>query len=193
MSFIQDGQETIIKVSKDGVEYWMEPAIPKVLQKDIVCDWVDFTYKCRSVESGSQWDGRLSRVKTEDKVIKDSGERAKYETGAVRDTNANKGRFDLLPAYAIQRLAKHYEKGAKKYAARNWEKGIPLGRYLDSAIRHLFNHLDGQRDEDHMAAAFWNVAGFIETEERIRRGVLPETLNDCQPATNLHKDPEKPT
>jgi len=193
INFEKDEKGTIISViDQNGLSYWIEPAIPKELQKDIVIDWSTMTYKCNSVESGSKWGGRLTKVKTEDKALKDSGERSEFETGAVRDTNTSKGRFDLLPAYVITRLAKHYEKGAKKYAARNWEKGIPLQRYMDSALRHLFNHQDGQRDEDHMAAALWNIAGYIETEERIRRGVLPRTLDDCQPATNLHSNPEKP-
>ena len=30
-------------------------------------------------------------------MIKDSGERTKFETGAVRDMHEDKGRFDLLP------------------------------------------------------------------------------------------------
>jgi len=84
--------------------------------------------------------------------VKDSGERQEFYTGAVRDREVGKGRFDLLPAYALTRLAKHYENGAKKYCDRNWEKGMPLSRYLDSAMRHLVKYLGGSREEDHLAA-----------------------------------------
>ena len=33
----------------------------------------------------------------EETTIKDSGERRKFESGAVRDISGGKGRFDLLP------------------------------------------------------------------------------------------------
>jgi hypothetical protein len=128
------------------------------------------------------------------KGLKDSGARAEFETGAVRDLSTGKGRCDLLPAYTILRIARHYEKGTAKYGERNWEKGIPLHRYVDSAMRHLFSHMDGRRDEDHMAAAAWNLLCFLETEERIRRGVLPESLAaGMVPPETLHKNPEVPS
>jgi len=84
-------------------------------------------------------------------AVKDSGERQQFSTGSVRDTQVGKGRFDLIPTDALRRLAQHYENGARKYGDRNWEKGQPLGRYLDSAFRHLVNVLDGKTDEDHAA------------------------------------------
>lgn len=98
--------------------------------------------------------------------IKDSGNRRTFGTGAVRDMAEGKGRCDLLPACAILRLAKHYENGAIKYKERNWEKGIPIHSYIDSAIRHLMKYLDGQTDEDHLTAAAWNCMCAIWTEEK---------------------------
>ena len=73
------------------------------------------------------------------------------------------------------------EKGAAKYADRNWEKGMPLSVFLDSALRHTFKLLAGQTDEDHAAAALFNVSGFIWTQEQIANGRLPESLNDLPP------------
>jgi hypothetical protein len=108
--------------------------------------------------------------------IKDSGTRNEFATGAVRDAETGKGRFDLLPCHALTRLAQHFENGARKYADRNWEKGIPTHRYLDSALRHTFKYLDGYRDEDHLAAAAWNLLCLIETEHRIDDGRLPKEL-----------------
>jgi hypothetical protein len=110
--------------------------------------------------------------------VKDSGKREEFSTGSRRDTRAGKGRYDLLPPEAIRRLAVHYENGARKYDDRNWEKGQPLCRFLDSALRHIFKVLEGWEDEDHAAAAMWNIAGFITISERIRKGMLPEELND---------------
>jgi len=117
-----------------------------------------------------------NHVKNGDFFVRDSGERKQYETGAVRDTSTGKGRFDLIPAYPLFRLAKLYEAGAIKYADRNWEKGIPTGRFFDSAFRHLMNYADGDRTEDHLAAVMWNIAGMIWTQEQVRRGKLPESL-----------------
>jgi hypothetical protein len=79
---------------------------------------------------------------------------------------------------AILEVSKHFEKGAERYAARNWEKGIPLSRYLDSAIRHYLKHTAGEVDEPHLVAATWNVLCLIQTQYWINAGVLPETLND---------------
>ena len=110
--------------------------------------------------------------------VRDSGKRQKISTGALRDSRAGKGRHDLISPIALRRLAQHYENGGLKYADRNWEKGIPLSRYVDSATRHLNNYLEGMRDEDHLSACAWNCFCIIHTEEMIERGLLPKKLND---------------
>ena len=143
--------------------------------------------------------------------IIDSGNRTEFETGAVRDIQQGKGRFDLMPldimseVFAVEfadefeegsiadvlksiadfkrtgnkrwlciaivhysqavhvdlpklmlDVAKHFENGALKYGEHNWEKGIPISRYIDSALRHLMKDLAGKTDEDHAAAFIWN-------------------------------------
>ena len=118
-----------------------------------------------------------ARDKTNDFIIKDSGKRQKFSTGAQRDIQENKGRYDLLPCHAMERLAKHFEAGSKKYSDNNWRKGMPLNRYLDSALRHLFKFMDGERDEDHAIASAWNIMCLIETEHMIEEGLLPQELN----------------
>lgn len=99
-------------------------------------------------------------------MIKDSGTRRQFDSGAVRDVGEGKGRCDLLPMCVLLRLAMHYENGAKKYAERNWEKGIPAHSFADSALRHLFKYLDGWDDEDHLIAAIWNLCGLAWTEDK---------------------------
>ena len=108
----------------------------------------------------------------------DSGQREEYDTGARRDTRTGKGRYDLLPPFAMRRVAGVYERGAAKYGDRNYEKGIPLTRYLDSALRHTFELLEGKTDEDHAAQAAWNLLAFLQTQEMVQRGFLPNHLND---------------
>ena len=111
-------------------------------------------------------------------TIKDSGDRTEFKTGAVRDIQTDKGRFDLLPLLTLIDLAKHYQKGCAKYGDRNWEKGIPISRFCDSAIRHLFQFMSGLEDENHLIASIWNIVGAYETLKRIDKGILPEELDD---------------
>ena len=110
--------------------------------------------------------------------VKGSGKEQHFETGAVRDIKEGKGRFDLLPPYALLRIAQQFENGAKRYKERNWEEGIPCSSYLDSAFRHLVKIIMGLDDEDHESACAWNILCLMETRLRIELGILPETLDD---------------
>jgi hypothetical protein len=60
-------------------------------------------------------------------------------------------------------LAKHFEEGAKKYGERNWEKGLPVHCYIDSAVRHYLKWLRGDKDEPHDRAFVWNLVCCIWT------------------------------
>jgi hypothetical protein len=96
----------------------------------------------------------------------DSGKRITYgENMAIREPTSGKGRYDLITPFGIDRLAKWYELGAKKYNDRNWEKGMPFSRYVDSAKRHLNKYVMGMEDEDHLAAAVWNLMAIMHHEE----------------------------
>lgn len=114
--------------------------------------------------------------------VKDSGVREEFATGSKRDTRKGKGRFDLISPIALKRLAQHYENGAIKYGDRNWEKGQPLSRYMDSLIRHAYCVMLGMVDEDHLAAIAWNAFAVIHTQELIRQGRLPKELDDLPTA-----------
>lgn len=114
-------------------------------------------------------------------VTRDSGNRQEFATGSRRDTREGKGRFDLIPPTAEQRLADLYERGADKYGDRNWEKGQPLMRYVDSARRHLNRLVAGEPTEDHATAVQWNMIGYTETKARIEAGLLPAELDDRPP------------
>jgi len=116
-------------------------------------------------------------------TIQSSGKKRDAGTGASRDSGEGKGRFDLLWPFAIPELAVHMQKGAEVHAERNWEKGIPLSWFVDSALRHMFSYLRGETDENHLVAAAWNVCGALDTRARIVRGLLPAKLNDIPPYT----------
>lgn len=90
----------------------------------------------------------------------------KFVTGAVRDTGG-KGRCDLLPHSALLRVARHMENSLADHGERNWEMGLPMHCFLDSAMRHVFKYMDGQTDEDHLAAAATNLLMALWTEDHL--------------------------
>lgn len=126
--------------------------------------------------------------------LTDTGHRELSATGVARERAPGKGRFDLLPPFALKRLAILFEKGANKYredelnknpfnAGRQWEQGYQAHWYLDSALRHIFRFLECRilgkpQDEDNLAAAAWNILCLIDTLERIKRGLLPREIDD---------------
>ena len=67
-------------------------------------------------------------------------------------------------------LAKHFEEGAKKYGEYNWQRGIPINCYIDSAIRHYLKWLRGDSDEPHDRAFAWNIICCIWTIKHIGAG-----------------------
>lgn len=93
-------------------------------------------------------------------------------TGAIREMNDGKGRFDLIEPELLFRLALHSEFGAKKYSERNWEKGIPASRCLNSAFRHLVKYQAGWDDEDHLTAVVWNLSAIMRWEKDKRKDML---------------------
>lgn len=105
-------------------------------------------------------------------LIQDSGQRHEFNSGAVRDMQEGKGRFDLIEPEMLFRLARHYENGAKKYNDRNWEKGIPCSSLVDSAMRHLVKYMQGWQDEDHLAAIIWNIAAVMRFEHDEREDLF---------------------
>lgn len=72
-------------------------------------------------------------------------------------------------AEAMIEVAIHFEQGALKYGERNWQKGIPLHCYIDSALRHYFKFLRGDTDERHDRAFMWNVLCAMWTLENFWR------------------------
>lgn len=113
-----------------------------------------------------------------DFIIKDSGNRETYPTGAVRDTSEGKIKWHLIPIEALKRVAIHYTNGAKKYEENNWKKGIPKERFIESACRHWSQYLLGDKDEDHLSAAVFNIFGLIYNEEKEITDQLKDKLDD---------------
>lgn len=60
-------------------------------------------------------------------------------------------------------VSKHFEEGAEKYGENNWQKGLPVKCYINSAIRHYLKWLRGDQDEHHDRAFCWNIICAIWT------------------------------
>lgn len=87
-----------------------------------------------------------------------------FPTGAKRGTEADRERWDLIPILGLIRLARTCADGADKYGEGNWLKGIPVSDLLNHAIRHIYLYLAGDRTEDHLAHAAWNLLAACHME-----------------------------
>jgi hypothetical protein len=92
--------------------------------------------------------------------------RHKYETGAERSADCDDVRYDLITPIGLRALAKTYAEGATKFGAHNWENGMPATDMLNHAISHVFSFLGGDRTEDHLGHAAWNILGAIHSIEK---------------------------
>lgn len=104
---------------------------------------------------------------------KDSGKREEFSSGMVRDTQDDKPRYDLLDRAFLKRWAELMARGAKKYGENNWRQasGEPeLQRFRASALRHVFQWLDGDTTEDHACAVAFNIAGAEMVAEKMKKG-----------------------
>jgi len=86
-----------------------------------------------------------------------------------RKDDEGKSRWDLVPR-SFQEVVNVYTMGARKYADRNWEKGIKWSRIFGAMMRHSWNWwwgethdpVDGQH---HLASAAWCALALMEYEE----------------------------
>jgi hypothetical protein len=112
-------------------------------------------------------------------MIPDTGKRDSFGEGrAIREVATGKGLPSLIPTRAMRRLATRLEDGAVKYSRNNWKKGMPLSRYIDSLMRHLWAFQENDETEDHLGAMIFNVVALSETFDMIEDGILPKEFND---------------
>lgn len=108
-------------------------------------------------------------------VIKDSGKREEFAGGMVRDTTEGKINYALIAdGPMLKRWAQHLTTGAKKYAARNWMKAegvVELERAKESAFRHFMQYFNGEIDEDHASAVFFNINEIEYIKEKMKNEI----------------------
>lgn len=95
-----------------------------------------------------------------------------FSTGATRSNHvagAKTGqfplRYDLISPIGLRRLAETYGEGFAKYQAGNWLRGIPNWDLMNHALAHCNDYMAGDRSEDHLAHAVWNLFTLIHFEE----------------------------
>lgn len=106
----------------------------------------------------------------DDFVVKMDAEKKVMQSGMTREDKSSKLRFDLIPDFMLWRLAALYTKGAKNHAPRNWEKASTeedFDLFMQGAYRHFMQYRRGDRDEDHVAAVFFNLAGAELVREKL--------------------------
>lgn len=101
----------------------------------------------------------IEEVKPQSTLV-DSGVRIVSPTGGLREPKEEY--FHLIPMDPMMRLAKHYYNGSIKYGKRNWQKGVYWSTCIDAIFRHVFKFKEGHNEEDHLAAACWNIVALME-------------------------------
>lgn len=87
-----------------------------------------------------------------------------HETGAMRSTDADSVRFDLIPQRMLLEVATVMATGAAKYGEHNWKKGFKWSSCLNHCARHLYLYLTGDKKEHHLAHMVCNLGFLIEFE-----------------------------
>ena len=122
------------------------------------------------------------------------GETVRFTTGAVRSSDAEATRYDLISPIGLEAVARTCAEGAAKYSDFNWERGMPVGDLLNHALRHIYKYLGGDRSEDHLPHAAWGLLAAIHSEAlwpELNEGTLrgpgckaPADQAGCEPFGN---------
>lgn len=110
--------------------------------------------------------------------VRDCGDVVLHRIAQFKDTGETFYLFLALREFAgmafnhscetmLLEVSIHFEEGAKKYGDNNWQRGIPVECYLDSALRHYWKYRRGDNDERHDRAFVWNIMCCVwEVEHR---------------------------
>lgn len=86
----------------------------------------------------------------------------KYDEGKLR--------YDLIPPYPLQEVARVFTIGAEKYEDWNWRKGMNWHRVLRALMSHveawrLGERLDKEDGQHHLASVVWCAMVLMEYEQ----------------------------
>jgi hypothetical protein len=116
---------------------------------------------------------------------------ASFNGGGVRSSDEGKPKFRYLLApdmpvdkQILARIANRMEAGAKQYGENNYGRMCTedaLSRARDSLMRHVVQYINGDTDEDHLAAVGCNILMISKIEHNIANGRgrrMSEHIND---------------
>lgn len=69
------------------------------------------------------------------------------KAGEGRKDDGGKDPWDLLPWDAVRCIVRVLGFGARKYAPRNWEKGMAWSRCYSALMRHMTAWWEGERQD----------------------------------------------
>jgi hypothetical protein len=109
-----------------------------------------------------------------------------YPTGMVRSADVEDYAFHLVSPIAYRAWAAAYRRGEIKYSAYNCEKGCAATEFLKHAELHILRFKEGDRSEDNLGAAMWNIGMMIHSlalwphlNGNLRRaGCIPPSVSD---------------
>lgn len=103
-----------------------------------ICRAADWGHECATC--GAPWDAFFKAPVPRQERGRDNMD---LETGGVKYDDG-KARLDLLAPEFIEGVGQVLTYGAKKYADRNWEKGMRWGRCVGAVLRHIFSWMRRQ-------------------------------------------------
>lgn len=105
--------------------------------------------------------------------VKNDEEKAQLGKPTAGRFNQGKIRYDLMPPWAMEQIAKVYTYGTRKYDDDNWWKGMKWRKDVFGCIeRHIKKWLRGEQLDDesglhHLAHAAWNCIALMEYERNM--------------------------
>jgi hypothetical protein len=71
-------------------------------------------------------------------------------------------RYDLIPPEVLERMARIFDYGAKRYDTDNWKK-ISTEEHLNHVMVHLVAYRAGDRSDDHLGHMMWRAQAALYT------------------------------
>ena len=137
---------------------------PEADMETVPADWI--LQGQRELEAASddiRWTGD-SILATQSDDIR-PGTTSKFGTGAVRSSDVEQFRYDLVSPIGLREVARACAEGASKYGDWNWEKGMPVHDLLNHVLAHIYQFLGGDRSEPHLGHAAWGLLAAIHSHE----------------------------
>jgi hypothetical protein len=151
-----------VKAQSSAEKYQSEHAEPE--EPVVPVDWIlRGQRETDAARDDIRWTGD-SILATQSDDIR-PGTTAKFGTGAVRSSDVEGFRYDLISPIGLREVARACAEGAGKYGDWNWEKGMPVHDLLNHVLAHVYQFLSGDRSEPHLGHAAWGLLAAIHSHE----------------------------